>query len=123
LPGALSQAEADADTFFGVELPSLATWSFTQQDAKRIRQPVLVVLGDNSGDIFAERHELLVAWLPSAESYVLPSATHLLHLQNPQGFTEALTDFLARHPCDLHAEPLVRARQQPSWRAAQLIAV
>ena len=98
LPGALAQAEADADTFFSVELPSLATWSFTSEDAGRINQPVLSVLGANSNSVFAERHEILLAWLPAAESFVLPNANHLLHVQNPADFTVALTDFLARHP-------------------------
>jgi pimeloyl-ACP methyl ester carboxylesterase len=98
LPGAIAQAELDADTFFGVELPSLATWTFTEEDARRVTQPVFAIRGDESGPVFLERHELLLTWLPNAEPFVLARATHLLHLQNPDGFTHALSDFLGRHP-------------------------
>jgi hypothetical protein len=36
LPGAFAQAVADADAFFQQELPAVQTWSFGQQDARRI---------------------------------------------------------------------------------------
>src|SRR5688572_24080219 len=48
IPGAFQQVAGDADTFFGVELPSMQEWLFTQQDAQRITQPVLVMLGAES---------------------------------------------------------------------------
>src|SRR5262249_28833936 len=48
LPGAFDQAVADADTFFGQELPAVRQWSFTREDANRITQPVLAVLGAKS---------------------------------------------------------------------------
>ena len=32
------------------------------------------------------------------EPFVLPAATHLLHVQNPRGMAEGLAAFLARHP-------------------------
>jgi pimeloyl-ACP methyl ester carboxylesterase len=98
LPGAVAQAERDAVAFFGTELPSLGTWSFTREDAARVTPPTLMVRGADSGPVFLERHELLLAWLPNVEPIVLPRATHLLHLQNPQAFADALSDFLARHP-------------------------
>jgi hypothetical protein len=40
----------------------------------------------------------LGSWLPDVESFVLPEATHLLHVQNPRGMAEALASFYARHP-------------------------
>jgi pimeloyl-ACP methyl ester carboxylesterase len=100
-PGALAQAEADAATFFGIELPSFRQWTFAAEDAARIDQPVLAVLGADSpaiSPVFAERQELLLAWLADAEPFVLPGATHLLHLQNQRAFVDALTDFFGRHP-------------------------
>jgi hypothetical protein len=45
-----------------------------------------------------ERRELLLSWLPSCEGFVLPGATHLLHVQNPLAMAEALVSFFARHP-------------------------
>jgi pimeloyl-ACP methyl ester carboxylesterase len=99
LPGAFEQAIADADAFFTQELPALwQRWSFTEEDARRITQPVLVVTGENSTATFPERAELLLSWLPNAEPFELPDATHLLHVQNPRGTAEALAAFFARHP-------------------------
>jgi 3-oxoadipate enol-lactonase len=101
VPGALDRAAADADAFFGQELPAVRDWSFGPDEAGRIGQPALVVLGDRSDEVspaFRQRHELLLAWLPDAEPYVLAGATHLLHVQNPGGMAEGLARFLARHP-------------------------
>lgn len=98
VPGAFDQAVASADTFFGQELPALRQWSFGPEDARRITQPVLAVRGEKSDLVFHKRQEVLLAWLPNVEPFVLPDATHLLHLQNPRGMTEALAVFFARHP-------------------------
>lgn len=98
LPGVFEQAVADADAFFAQELPALQQWSFTQEDASRITQPVLAVLGENTAPTFPERLELLLSWLPNVEPFDLPNATHLLHLQNAQGMAEGLASFYARHP-------------------------
>jgi hypothetical protein len=91
LPGALDHAVADADTFFGQELPAVREWSFGRDDAQRIEQPVLCVLGGCSDDVSPvhnQRHELLLDWLSHVEAFVLPGATHLLHVQNPGEMAE-----------------------------------
>jgi pimeloyl-ACP methyl ester carboxylesterase len=98
LPGAIEQCVADADAFFAQELPALQQWSFTQEDAARITQPVLGVLGERTAPTLPERMELLLAWLPNAEFFELPGATHLLHIQNPPGMAGGLASFFARHP-------------------------
>jgi pimeloyl-ACP methyl ester carboxylesterase len=101
LPGAFDQHVADAETFFGQELPALQQWSFTREDARRITQPVLAVIGAKSQEldpIWGERQELLLTWLPNVEPFVLPDAGHLLQIQNPRGMAEGLAAFFARHP-------------------------
>lgn len=101
LPNAFEQAAADADTFFRIELPALQQWSFTQADAERIKQPVLAVLGEDSHTLWpgwAEVHELVQAWFPQAEAFVLKGATHGLQIIDPKGMAEALAGFFARHP-------------------------
>ncbi len=106
LPGAFDQHVADADTFFGQELPALQQWSFTREHARRIAQPVLAVVGAKSKEldpIWGERHELLLSWLPNVEPFVLPGATHLFQIENPRGMAEGLAAFFARHP--LSASP------------------
>lgn len=99
--GAFDQAVADFDTFFRVELPALESWTFNAELARRITAPVLAVLGSESGSvapIFPEQHELLCAWLPQAEPFILPGATHGLQMMNPQGMAEGLAAFFGRHP-------------------------
>jgi pimeloyl-ACP methyl ester carboxylesterase len=98
LPGAFDQAVADSDAFFTQELPALQHWSFTEQDAGRITQPVLAVLGQNTAPTFPERRELLLSWLPNVEPFELPYATHLLHVEDPRGMADGLAAFFARHP-------------------------
>jgi pimeloyl-ACP methyl ester carboxylesterase len=100
-PGAFAQAVADAGTTFEVELPALADWRFSEAEARRITQPVLSVLGEASDALsprFGETHERLLAWLPQAEGFILPGATHALQLQNPHAMAAALDAFFARHP-------------------------
>lgn len=108
LPGAFASAVADADTFFGQELPAVKDWIFNQEMASRITQPVLAVIGARSDDVrpgeggshgvFSERQELLLSWLPNAEGFVLPEATHMLHLENPHDLADEMARFFASHP-------------------------
>jgi pimeloyl-ACP methyl ester carboxylesterase len=101
LPGSMGRYEADADTFFEQQLPALQQWSFSRNEARRITQPVLAVIGErsmNQSPIWNERQELLLGWLPDAEPFVLPGATHLLQIENPRGMAEGMAAFFARHP-------------------------
>ena len=98
LPGAFEQAVADASAFFTQEMPAIRQWPFTEDDARRIQQPALAVLGTASPAMFAERQKLLLHWLPNAEPLDLPGLTHLLHAQDPAAVADGLTGFYARHP-------------------------
>jgi pimeloyl-ACP methyl ester carboxylesterase len=101
LPDAFDQHVADADTFFEQEMPALQQWSFREEDARRVIQPVLAVVGARSLEldpIWGERQQLLLDWLPNVEPFVLPNATHLLQVQNPRGMAESLAAFFARYP-------------------------
>jgi pimeloyl-ACP methyl ester carboxylesterase len=98
--GTWDQAVTDADTFLGVEAPSVGRWSFQQAQASTITQPILAVLGARSGQVSPvsdEAHELLLRWFPQTEPYILPGATPLLQIQNPQDLAVALTAFFGRH--------------------------
>jgi pimeloyl-ACP methyl ester carboxylesterase len=106
IPGAFQQLVADADTFFGVELPSMQEWRFTREDARRITQPVLGVFGAESGSIWAgwnEVQERVREWLPQTEPVVLAGANHALEERDPCGAAEAIAPFLARHPMPVPA--------------------
>jgi pimeloyl-ACP methyl ester carboxylesterase len=101
LPAGFAQAVADADTFFGQELPALLAWSLPRENAARIAQPVLSIVGARSLDlnpIWRQRHEMVLSWLPRAEGLILVDATHLLPIQQPRSLAAALAAFFARHP-------------------------
>jgi pimeloyl-ACP methyl ester carboxylesterase len=98
VPGAFDRAVAEADTFFSHELPALRKWSFGPDEARRIEQPVLAVIGEKSDARFHQRQKLLLEWLPNVEPFLLPGAGHLLHLQNVTAMAEGLAAFVARHP-------------------------
>ena len=96
VPGAVEQAVADAATFFTQELPALRRWAFGPEEARRVTRPALAVVGERSGPVHRQRWELLRAWLPHAESFELPGANHLMHVQNPGALVERLAAFYAR---------------------------
>jgi 3-oxoadipate enol-lactonase len=98
MPGAVAQALSDAETFFAQELPALRQWPFGPNEARRIHQPVLSVLGDASDVRFHQRHQFILEWMPQTETFVLPNAGHLLHLENPRDLAEGLGAFFLRHP-------------------------
>jgi pimeloyl-ACP methyl ester carboxylesterase len=100
VPGGYAQAVADADTFWRVELPVHQEWTFTADDAARITQPVLAVVGADSDiaidwPIFGEGHRMLREWFPQAEPFILPGAAHLLQMENPHDMAIALAEFLS----------------------------
>ncbi|MCC7368691.1 MAG: alpha/beta hydrolase [Chloroflexi bacterium] len=96
-PDALSQALTDADGLFRQEIPALLAWRFSEEQARRVICPTLVVAGAESPPVFAQRQHLLLEWLPRADAFTLPGAGHLLHLEQPERFAAALASFLARH--------------------------
>lgn len=103
LPGAASQAVTDAPIWFQQDLPGLLDWEFGEPEARRVSQPTLAVLGGGSpalGPRFEETHRLLMRCVPIVEEFILPDATHFMHLEEPslgQRLAEALADFFARH--------------------------
>ena len=78
-------------------MPALESWEFTHGDAARINQPVLNVTGADTTSYFREIHETVRIWLPQAENFELPNATHPMLQTNPQGAAECLASFFSRH--------------------------
>jgi len=95
---ALRQVLVDADTFFQTEGPSAMAWPFGAHDAARLRQPVLLLVGADSREVYHEGHHWLRERLPLVEGMVVPEANHLLPLQQPEHLAEILAAFFAQHP-------------------------
>jgi pimeloyl-ACP methyl ester carboxylesterase len=105
VPDAFGDALAEADLFFQAEMPAVQQWSFGPDDARRITQPVLNVLGAESTPRFVEGSELVQSWFPDAERLSVPDAGHLLMVQNPVAVAQGLGDFFARHAISDVGEP------------------
>ena len=98
VPGAIAQAIKDADTFFGVELPSLGAWTFGAEQAAAIVQPVLSVLGTDTEPLWVEVADRLRVWLRQVEECTIEGVGHLLHMQRPEPVAKCIAAFLERHP-------------------------
>jgi pimeloyl-ACP methyl ester carboxylesterase len=97
-PGAVEQAEQDASTFFELELPTVREWVFDAGRTSRIPQPVLYVLGGDSGPLFEAAAKHFRSLIPHTEEVVLPGVNHLMQARDPKRVAAAIADFLSRHP-------------------------
>jgi pimeloyl-ACP methyl ester carboxylesterase len=97
-PGYFDRWVADADTSFQGDMPAMQPWTFTHEEAAHITQPVLNMRGANTEPYFQEIYDMVRIWLPQAENFVLPDATHAMLQTNPRGAAERLASFFARHP-------------------------
>ena len=98
IPGVVAQSIEDADTFFGVELPSLPVWSFGPEQAAAIHRPVLSVLGTETQPLWVEIAEFLRSSLPYIEECTIEGVGHLLQIQRPEPVARAIAVFLRRNP-------------------------
>jgi pimeloyl-ACP methyl ester carboxylesterase len=101
LPGAFEQAVADAPATFEIDLPGLIDWDFGEQEAARITQPVLSLLGSESVRLsprFGEVHGWLQDSMPNVEARVIHGSHHFMQFEKPRETAEALAAFFARNP-------------------------
>ncbi len=88
---------ADADTLFQADFPAYPQWTFGHEEAARITLPTLNMRGANTRSYFREIYETVRTWLPHAENFVLPNATHAMLQTNPKGAAERLASFFSSH--------------------------
>ena len=92
--GAFELAVSDIDNFYQAELNALGSWSFDEEKAKKIKQPVLSFVGAETTPIFYNSHKLIMKWVEHAQEYVVPMATHGLQMWNPKAVAEGLSNFI-----------------------------
>jgi pimeloyl-ACP methyl ester carboxylesterase len=97
IPGAVEQSIRDADTFFGIELPALAEWSFGRAHAGEVLMPVLSVVGADTQPLWLEIADFLRSSLPDVEERTIDGAGHLLQIQRPEAVARGMAGFLKRH--------------------------
>ena len=97
IPGVVTQSIKDADTFFGVELPAVAAWTFGPEQAAAIRTPVLSMIGAETQPLWVEIAEFLRSSLPHIEECTINGVGHLLQIQRPEPVARGMAGFLGRH--------------------------
>ena len=97
IPGVVAQSINDADTFFGVELPAVAEWTFGPEQAAAIRTRVLSVIGADTQPLWVEIAEFLRSSLPHVEECTIDGVGHLLQIQRPEPVAQAMAQFLTEH--------------------------
>ncbi len=113
-PGTVAQAVGDADTFFGIELPSLTVWAFDAERAGTIQQPVLSVVGTETEPLWLEVAAFLRSSLPHTEECAIGGVGHLLHIQRPEPVARAIAEFLGRNSMFATAAAPESAHEQGS---------
>jgi pimeloyl-ACP methyl ester carboxylesterase len=98
VPGGPEQAEADAATFFEVEMPGLGPWALVPKKASRVTQPALFVLGSDSDPMFGSAQQAFLEAFPDAEIATLAGLNHLLQMRDSLKVAEPVAAFLRRHP-------------------------
>jgi 3-oxoadipate enol-lactonase len=63
-----------------------------------IRCPVRVIVGEQDAGTPVAMSRAIQEAIPGADLVVIPSASHLSNLEQPEAFNRALADFLARQP-------------------------
>lgn len=98
-PHGIQEVLDGTKAFFTTDQPAVQAWKFSAAQAAQITQPVLLVIGDGSERVNPIRSQVqrsLLAWLPNAQPFILPDATHLLPLQKPAELAKALVAFYDR---------------------------
>lgn len=73
----------------------------TRADLDRITAPALLVWGAEDGVVPAGRASgVLLDGLADARLVTIPDAGHVVNLEQPAGFDEAVVAFLDEHPCE-----------------------
>jgi pimeloyl-ACP methyl ester carboxylesterase len=97
IPGVVAQSIKDADTFFGVELPAVAGWTFGPEQAAAIHRPVLSVIGAETQPLWVEIAEFLRSSLPHVDELTIDGVGHLLQIQRPEAVARGMAEFLERN--------------------------
>jgi 3-oxoadipate enol-lactonase len=64
---------------------------------KEISCPTLVIVGEQDAGTPVEMAREIHAAMPGSELVIIPSASHLSNIEQPEAFNRALGEFLARH--------------------------
>jgi len=68
---------------------------WTKEQLSQIRVLTAIVLGDHDEGIKRDHTEYMASVIPGAKLIILKDVSHFAMLQDPEGYTKAILDFLA----------------------------
>ena len=93
LPPAIKQMMRDNAPTLTPQLAEVRT-PYARADAARVRVPTLLLGGERSPASFHRILDALQTGLPDVSRAVVPSASHISNVDNPNGFADAVLQFL-----------------------------
>lgn len=96
-PGTVAQAEWDAGTAFGHDLPAVGAWLPGAERVRGITAPTALVTGGATAPLFVEIRALVLEWLPGTEDATLPGADHSFPFTRAAELAGPLAAVLDRH--------------------------
>lgn len=91
----LSKTPSEYDDFLaqiGDMWASQPDW--TEEQLARITVPTAIVAGDHDEAIKREHTEYIASLIPGAKLIILPNASHFAMLQDPDGYSQSVLDFI-----------------------------
>jgi pimeloyl-ACP methyl ester carboxylesterase len=67
--------------------------AWTKEQLGKITVPTAVVLGDHDEAITRKHTDYMASVIPGAKLIILKDVSHFAILQDPEGYTKAVTDF------------------------------
>jgi pimeloyl-ACP methyl ester carboxylesterase len=91
----LSSTPGDYAAFLGeIEKMYETQPNWTKEQLSKISVPVAIVLGDHDEVIKREHADYMASVIPGAKLIILKDVSHFAMLQDPEGYTKAIRDFL-----------------------------
>ena len=96
----IRQIYLDNHDMFESEFPLVRLWQPTEPAAikrlSEIRARVLIIEGENDHPAYREMTGKLVSGISGARKILIPNGTHLLHMDKPKEFNQAVLEFLSK---------------------------
>ncbi len=100
-PDAYARAVRESAFFFRDEMRAVLESQFGAAEAARVRQPVLLVEGEDSARLGPLSRQITVlagTLLPHAESVTIAGVNHQMPLQDPDAVGRVIASWVRRHP-------------------------
>jgi len=97
VPGGAEQGVKDAGTFFETDFPAFRDWSLDSERASTIRQPMLYVVGSESGPMVEVFKGYFLSLFPTSEEALVTGVDHAMQMADAKRVAAPIAEFIGRH--------------------------